>query len=385
MNNFYKISIKGKNVSHIFNRILREKINMFDVSYKKDIIILNVSYEDFIRIKRLNTIYKIEIIEIYGIKKYKGIFSFYKIFVAVFFIFLILVFIYSKMIFKVSIDCQNEDLKNIIKDELKKNNLTIFSFQKDFSSLTKIKESIKNNNKDLVEWLEIEKDGVYYNISVIERKQKLKDEDEIKHDIVAEKTGIIKDMYISSGEIRKNKGDYVSKGEIIVGANITKNEETKSVVDAKGKVFAEVWYRVKLNSNLKTKEKVITGGTTSIKVKILDKEITLLKYKNKNIKQEKIKNLFINSIFRIYIEKKYIYKEVSKKYSESELLKIIENKANEEITKSLGENEKILLQKTLKNSVSNGKMYVEVFFKVYEDIAEEKEYVPVVEEKQEEN
>jgi len=30
-------------------------------------------------------------------------------------------------------------------------------------------------------------------------------------------------------------------------------------------------------------------------------------------------------------------------------------------------------------------MYVEVFFKVYEDIAEEKEYVPVVEEKQEEN
>jgi len=385
MNNFYKISIKGKNVSHIFNRILREKINMFDVSYKKDIIILNVSYEDFIRIKRLNTIYKIEIIEIYGIKKYKGIFSFYKIFVAVFFIFLILVFIYSKMIFKVSIDCQNEDLKNIIKDELKKNNLTIFSFQKDFSSLTKIKESIKNNNKDLVEWLEIEKDGVYYNISVIERKQKLKDEDEIKHDIVAEKTGIIKDMYISSGEIRKNKGDYVSKGEIIVGANITKNEETKSVVDAKGKVFAEVWYRVKLNSNLKTKEKVITGGTTSIKVKILDKEITLLKYKNKNIKQEKIKNLFINSIFRIYIEKKYIYKEVSKKYSESELLKIIENKANEEITKSLGENEKILFQKTLKNSVSNGKMYVEVFFKVYEDIAEEKEYVPVVEEKQEEN
>jgi len=385
MNNFYKISIKGKNVSHIFNRILREKINMFDVSYKKDIIILNVSYEDFIRIKRLNTIYKIEIIEIYGIKKYKGIFSFYKIFVAVFFIFLILVFIYSKMIFKVSIDCQNEDLKNIIKDELKKNNLTIFSFQKDFSLLTKIKESIKNNNKDLVEWLEIEKDGVYYNISVIERKQKLKDEDEIKHDIVAEKTGIIKDMYISSGEIRKNKGDYVSKGEIIVGANITKNEETKSVVDAKGKVFAEVWYRVKLNSNLKTKEKVITGGTTSIKVKILDKEITLLKYKNKNIKQEKIKNLFINSIFRIYIEKKYIYKEVSKKYSESELLKIIENKANEEITKSLGENEKILLQKTLKNSVSNGKMYVEVFFKVYEDIAEEKEYVPVVEEKQEEN
>ena len=385
MNNFYKISIKGRNVSHIFNRILSEKINIFDVSYKKDVIILNASYEDFIKIKNLNTIYKIEIIDIYGIKKYKSISSFYKNFIIIFFIFLIFIFVYSKTIFKITIDCQNEELKNTINDELKKNNLTIFSFQKNFETLTKIKEKIKNNNKDLVEWIEIEKDGVYYNISIIERKKENDGTNLIKHNIVASKTGIIKDMYITSGEIKKNKGDYVSNGEVIVGANITKNEETKSVVDAKGKVFAEVWYRVKLNSNLKTKEKVITGGTTSIKVKILDKEITLLKYKNKNIKQEKIKNLFINSIFRIYIEKKYIYKEVSKKYSESELLKIIENKANEEITKSLGENEKILLQKTLKNSVSNGKMYVEVFFKVYEDIAEEKEYVPVVEEKQEEN
>jgi len=361
MNNFYKISIKGRNVSHIFNRILSEKINIFDVSYKKDVIILNASYEDFIKIKNLNTIYKIEIIDIYGIKKYKSISSFYKNFIIIFFIFLIFIFVYSKTIFKITIDCQNEELKNTINDELKKNNLTIFSFQKNFETLTKIKEKIKNNNKDLVEWIEIEKDGVYYNISIIERKKENDGTNLIKHNIVASKTGIIKDMYITSGEIKKNKGDYVSNGEVIVGANITKNEETKSIVDAKGKVFAEVWYRVKLNSNLKTKEKIITGRTTSIKVKILDKEITLLKYKNNNINQEKIKNLFTNSI-----------------------LKILETKANEEITKSLSENEQILLQKTLKNSVSNGKMYVEVFFKVYEDIAEEKEYVKE-EKEQEEN
>ncbi|MBE6140162.1 MAG: hypothetical protein E7172_01320 [Firmicutes bacterium] len=384
MNNFYKISIKGRNVSHIFNRILSEKINIFDVSYKKDVIILNASYEDFIKIKNLNTIYKIEIIDIYGIKKYKSISSFYKNFIIIFFIFLIFIFVYSKTIFKITIDCQNEELKNTINDELKKNNLTIFSFQKNFETLTKIKEKIKNNNKDLVEWIEIEKDGVYYNISIIERKKENDGTNLIKHNIVASKTGIIKDMYITSGEIKKNKGDYVSNGEVIVGANITKNEETKSIVDAKGKVFAEVWYRVKLNSNLKTKEKIITGRTTSIKVKILDKEITLLKYKNNNINQEKIKNLFTNSILKIYIEKQYIYKYVSKKYSESELLKILETKANEEITKSLSENEQILLQKTLKNSVSNGKMYVEVFFKVYEDIAEEKEYVKE-EKEQEEN
>jgi len=40
-------------------------------------------------------------------------------------------------------------------------------------------------------------------------------------------------------------------------------------------------------------------------------------------------------------------------------------------------------QKTLKKTVKNGKMYVEVFFKCYEDIAMEKD-IQKIEEKKEE-
>ena len=291
MNNYYRISIKGKNVSHIFNRILNEKISIFDVVYKKNNLILNVGYEDFIKIKKINTIYKIEIIDIYGIKKYKVIFNFYKLFIIMFFIFLVFIFIYSKMVFKITIDCQNDKLKEFVKSELKRNNLTIFSLKKSFNKLTKIKEDIKNNNKDLVEWVEIEKDGVFYNVSIIERKKEYIKNDEVKHNIIAKKTGIIKDIYITSGEIRKNKGDYVSKGDVIVGANITKNEETKSIVDAKGKVFAEVWYQVKLNMNLKVEEKIPVKSIASLKIKLLNKEITLFKYGTKKLVQNNKRDL----------------------------------------------------------------------------------------------
>lgn len=384
MNNYYRISIKGKNVSHIFNRILNEKISIFDVVYKKNNLILNVGYEDFIKIKKINTIYKIEIIDIYGIKKYKVIFNFYKLFIIMFFIFLVFIFIYSKMVFKITIDCQNDKLKEFVKSELKRNNLTIFSLKKSFNKLTKIKEDIKNNNKDLVEWVEIEKDGVFYNVSIIERKKEYIKNDEVKHNIIAKKTGIIKDIYITSGEIRKNKGDYVSKGDVIVGANITKNEETKSIVDAKGKVFAEVWYQVKLNMNLKVEEKIPVKSIASLKIKLLNKEITLFKYGTKKLVQNNKRDLFKNSIFNFYIEKEQIYSSINKEYDKKTLQKLLEEKAKETITKSLGENEKILSQKTLKNSIGNGKMYVEVFFKVYEDIAEEKEYVKE-DEKQGEN
>ena len=50
-----------------------------------------------------------------------------------------------------------------------------------------------------------------------------------------------------------------------------------------------------------------------------------------------------------------------------------------EILKNLKEKEKILLQKTLKKEVIDDKIYLEVFFKVYENIALEKEPSPDLE------
>ena len=375
MNNYYKIEISGKNVSHIFNRILTEKINIFDVSYKKDLITLSVIYEDYLKIKKLNTIYEIKIIEINGLKKYKSLYKFYRLFIILFLISLVFIYIYSKIIFKITIDCQNEELKSIVKEELTKNNFSIFTFQKPFERITEIKNLIKSNNKDQIEWIEIEKNGVFHNVSIIERKKEQLENDIAKHDLVASKNGIIKDMYITSGEILKNKGDYVAKGEVIVSSKIKKGDEVKNIVDAKGKVFAEVWYRVKLSAPLKTKIKVVNGSETLLNLKILGKKITIFKYQNKKITEEHKKILFNNNMFSIHLEKTNTIEEQEKAYSEEELLKIILYQAEKSILDNLDENEKILLQKTLKNTIRDDKMYVEVFFKVYEDIAYEKKFI----------
>lgn len=375
MNNYYKIEISGKNVSHIFNRILTEKINIFDVSYKKDLITLSVIYEDYLKIKKLNTIYEIKIIEINGLKKYKSLYKFYRLFIILFLISLVFIYIYSKIIFKITIDCQNEELKSIVKEELTKNNFSIFTFQKPFERITEIRNLIKSNNKDQIEWIEIEKNGVFHNVSIIERKKEQLENDIAKHDLVASKNGIIKDMYITSGEILKNKGDYVAKGEVIVSSKIKKGDEVKNIVDAKGKVFAEVWYRVKLSAPLKTKIKVVNGSETLLNLKILGKKITIFKYQNKKITEEHKKILFNNNMFSIHLEKTNTIEEQEKAYSEEELFQILLNQAKKSILNNLDKNEKILLQKTLKNSISDDKMYVEVFFKVYEDIAYEKEFI----------
>ena len=57
----------------------------------------------------------------------------------------------------------------------------------------------------------------------------------------------------------------------------------------------------------------------------------------------------------------------------------MEELSRKEILKNLKEKEKILLQKTLKKEVIDDKIYLEVFFKVYENIALEKEPSPDLE------
>lgn len=79
----------------------------------------------------------------------------------------------------------------------------------------------------------------------IERKQEEDSENKENMDIVASKNGYIMDMEVTSGEIRKNTGDYVKKGEVIVSSSITRNDKIVAKTSAKANVYAEVWYRVR--------------------------------------------------------------------------------------------------------------------------------------------
>ena len=143
MKNYYKIAIKGKDTYTILNNILQSKINIYDAVLEKNAIILVLNYEDFLKLKKQNPLYKIEIISINGIKRYKSLFKFYKLFIIMMAISQLLIYFYSKMIFKINITSPSSNITNIIKEELKKNDITLFSVAKPFSKLKQLKDTIK--------------------------------------------------------------------------------------------------------------------------------------------------------------------------------------------------------------------------------------------------
>ena len=383
MINYYWISIQGKNPKQLLNTLIKERISMIAIKYEKDRILIKVTYDEYKKIKSIKTIYEIKIVKTVGRHRFEQLYqrnqiSIFALVISVFFIIFM-----SNLILGINIETDNNKLKKEIVKELNKNNITLFTLKKDYNSYKKISNRIRNNNLDKIEWLEFEQKGVFLNIKVIERvNKKIKENFEYK-DIIASKNGYIRKIYSRRGELMKNIDDYVNKGEVIISGNIFRNKKVIGKVRAEGKVYAEVWYIVNLNQNLYYKgieEKEF--GREVLQLKINNYNINFFSFPKK-VSIYKKKSLFKNNSFELSLikEKKYIFK--NKKYNETDLQSILEMKAKKEIMKTLEKDEYIMLQKTLKKSTKNDRMYIEVFFKVYEDIALEKDLQKIEEKKDE--
>ena len=122
MINYFWIEIKGKNPKNFLSKLLKLKINIANIKYEKDKIILKVSYEDYKKIKQIKTIYTINIIKTSGKKKLLERVTKYKIPLLTFIISVFFLLIISNFILFINIDTENKNIKKIIKENLQENN-----------------------------------------------------------------------------------------------------------------------------------------------------------------------------------------------------------------------------------------------------------------------
>lgn len=371
MINYFWIEIKGRNIKRFLTIIFKQKINIEQIKYETDRVLLKVSYEDYNKIKKIKTTYEINIIKTCGKINILSKIKKYKIPITCFITSIFLIIFLSQLILFINIETDNNKIKNIIENSLKESNITVFTFKKSYNKLNNITKTIKNDNLNKIEWIELEQRGVFLNVKVIERIKKETKNSNIYKDIVAKKDGYIKKIVSRKGQVLKNIDDYVKKDEVIISGNIFRNEKVVSKVKASGQVYAEVWYIVKTNENLKHKKMIEQEkGKQQLILNIQNKEIPIISF-SKKIETSKKINLFTNQSFSLYLKKQKKYTIINDKYTSSELEKILKQKAYNHIYKNLKKDEYIISEKTLKKYIKNDRMYIEVFFKTYEDIAKE--------------
>ncbi len=376
MNSIVRIRITGKN-SRLFIRryIINKKINYSkykEINYKQ--VELNISYNDYLDLVNKKTIYDIKVISIYGplflITYIKNNISFIvSIIISLLFLYLI-----SNTAFSIKVIHNDKNIRNLVYDELKFYKIDKFKIIPSYNKRVKIINKILENNKDKLEWLEIERKGSKIIVKVTERKINKKEETFENRHIVAKKSGIITKIEASSGMILKKVNDYVSKGDIIVSGDIIKDDVVKGQVISKGLVYAEVWYKVDVNYPLYYEEVTYLNKIkNNIILSFFNEEISLKKnYVSSYLEKKNI--LVKNKIFPFSIRLEKQRKTLVKKESldTKEAINKAMDLAAKKIESKLKDDEYIISKKTLNFSSDGSKILVSVFFKVYEDITDYK-------------
>jgi similar to stage IV sporulation protein len=159
---------------------------------------------------------------------------------------------------------QDKNIRELVSNELKKYGIVKYSWRKGYDELEEIEDKILEENKELLEWIEISLYGTKYIVRIEERKLN-NDVSKFQYQsIVSKKDAVIVRIDAIKGEKVRLVNEYVSKGDTIISGYITRPNNTKIATQAEGIVYGEVWYEVEVDYPIVYQETNLTGRSKTV-------------------------------------------------------------------------------------------------------------------------
>ena len=369
MYNRVQILIKGKNITSFFSEIVRLGINLYDIKKDTNKLLITIDYDDYLKILEWKTTNKITVINRYGRNKYIFLIKKYFVFGLLFLMGIFINIFLASLTMSIEVVHPNLKVQKLIIEDLKEYGIEKYHFKVSYEEKENIKNKILEKEKDKIEWLEIEEVGSKYIVKVEQKKKNSTSKKCSPRSIVAKKNALVLRIDAKSGEVATKKQEYVAKGQVLISGLIHNKDKIVAKQCAEGKVYGEVWYKVKVEIP-KEKEYIVGTGSKQF-------GITLQFLKNRNnysppylTYTKKVYNIiesdFIPLSIGIGIFEKT--KKYQKKLSEKELEKIALDYSEKKLKKTIKKSDKIIDKKVLKKEAINSKINIEVFYKVEEDI-----------------
>lgn len=373
LKNNYLVEIEGKNVYEFLKRIIKEEIEILKIQYENiHHLTILVSKQDYKKIIKMKTSYKIKIKKAYGKTLMKSFIKKHCIYIVCLSVSFFFLFFLTNIITEVEVVHTDKKIRDMLTEVLKKENIKKGSFTKNYHTIQNIKKKLMDKYKNELEWIEIERKGTKYIVRLEERILPNKKEEKLPSHIVSNSYAIIKNVEATKGVILKQKDSYVKPGDIIISGDIYLNEEVKEQIVAEGSVYGEVWYTTTIEYPYYYEEVKETGKTKKVYTfTFLNKriEFTTNRFKEKKITA---KTILKNNVFPISFAKEeqkevqIIQQNLKKEEALEKALEEVKNK----IAETLKEKEKIISIKKLKVEENNSKIIVEAFVSVYKNIGE---------------
>lgn len=344
-------------VSNELNRFIKKcidnNINLYNISYVKDKMVVLIDVKDYLKIKRLNYYSKIRVVKYDGLLNIKKIIKDNMFYISVIFLSFIWMNLLTNYIVDIEIIHSNSGIRRLLKKELDKNNVKRFSLAYSFEELDNITKKILADNKNNLEWVSIKKDGMKYIVRAEERIIKREVVSDKPRDIVASKDAYITKVIGSKGNVLVRQGEYVKKGTVLISGKITLYEDVKGVTSASGSVYGNVWYECTVETPKEISSERLTGRKR-YNLNVGNKILLRNKYQNfrqKNIREIKIFGLKI----KFYREEEV---EIIKTKTDDEYAL---RRLKEEFDKKLNGKGVIIYQKVLKKEENNSTIKYRVF------------------------
>ena len=308
-NNYVLVKIEGKNVSNYVKWLIKNKINIINLNViKPSELNVIIDYKDYSLLTKYSKTYKITILKKYGRLRIFDIIKSNIIIIVCLTLSIFFLYFLSNYIFSIDVIYNDQKMVTKIKNELAKYNIKKYQRKKDYVNLIDIKNKILKENKDTIEWLEIEESGTKYIVRIVERKKEIVRKNFEYQSITAKKNATITSIKAYSGEKIKRVNEYVRAGETIINGILTKPDGTNIYTKAEGVVLGETWYKVDIEYPLYYQEELVTGKSKNvISFYFLNKEMPIFPYKKfKQFKRQSkilVESNFIP--FKIVKEKLY--------------------------------------------------------------------------------
>ena len=363
----YRIKISGKNCDYFLNLLIQKNISIYSFEKDNSNYIIVVSSDDYKKIRKIRTTYKIEVLNIYGYSHGKSFIKNNWFFILSFFLCLSLLIISSFFIYDVEVESSDQKIIKMVLEDLKVRGISPFRLKKNYDYRSVVISEILKEERDNIEWLDIKTIGSKYIVSVVERV-KDKDNDVCSPtNIVASKDAFITKIDAYEGEVVTALNRYVRKGDILISGDIHNKEDIMSRRCAKGKIYGEVWYQVTVEVPKHYHEENVTGRVH----RSLSYEFFSFKSKDyfKTYKKKEI-NILSNPLLpiRFYYLEALETKVIDKYYTINNIDKYGTSIAEKKILLKVPKDSKITFKKILKKEEKNSRIIVEVFFKVNEEI-----------------
>lgn len=287
---------------------------------------------------------------------------------------LILVFL-SNVIWGIEIKGAKPATEYQIRKELDKMGVKIGKLQFFVDNVEGIQRRLTNTVGDLT-WVGVELKGTTFHLQVVEKNEPKKPEQLSPRNLIAKKKAVIVNMYIENGQKVVDINDHVEPGQLLVSGAFGQ-EDNPQLVAAKGEVWGETWYKSHVELPLVTNFKVYNGKEKKKHFLLFGNfELPVWGFGKHEFKKfETEKNVHKIHLLKWELPVSYLNKtirereEVQRTYTNKEAQQIAIDLAKKQIIGRLDEDAIIKDEKILHKAIKNGKVILDIHFKVIENIA----------------